>query len=55
MRKVEKATAVERPSNVGASCALNGCGSTRTTFNPAWAAARANAAPLNPAPAMMMS
>ena len=55
MRKVEKAMAVERPSKVGASWASNGWGSIITTFSPPCAAARANAAPVRPAPAMMMS
>ena len=55
MRKVEKAIAVDRPSKVGASWAGNGCGSTSTTFSPAWAAARPKLAPAMPAPAMMTS
>ena len=35
MRKVEKAMAVDRPSKVGASWALNGWGSISTDLQPA--------------------
>ena len=55
MRKVEKAMAVDRPSKVGASWALNGWGSISTTFSPPCAAARAKVAPAIPAPAITMS
>ncbi len=54
-RKLEKAIAEARPSKVGATCASNGCGSTRIGFSPALASASPSVAPVRPAPAMITS
>ncbi len=54
-RNEEKAMALERPSKVGSSWALNGWGSTSTGDKPPLAKASARVTPAMPAPAMITS